>query len=483
MSEQTSRPLTVIVLAAGEGKRMRSDTPKVLQPLLGRTLLGHVLAAVSGLSAERTLVVVGVGADQVTAHVTEMAPKAQPVVQHAQLGTGHAVRTALAALPEHEVAGTVLVLYGDLPLLRAETLHELIAAHEAAGAAATLLSAEVGDPAGFGRVLRGPGGGLARIVEDRDATAEQRGIPEINVGCYAFAAGALRDGLSRLGRDNAQQEEYLTDVPGLLVGDGAPVAVHRASDPAEAIGCNDRAELATARARLRDRINLAWLRAGVTIIDPSASWIDVTVALGRDAVIEPNTHLRGATVVGEGASVGPDVSLIDCQVGEHATVLRAHAVSAQIGPGAEVGPYAYLRPGARLAARAKVGTFVELKEAELGEEAKVPHLAYVGDATIGAQANIGAGTIFANYDGVAKHHTDVGQASFVGSNSCLVAPVTVGDGAYVAAGSTITRDVPSGALGLARGQQRDVEGWVQRRRAGTRSAEAAARADDRPAAG
>jgi bifunctional UDP-N-acetylglucosamine pyrophosphorylase/glucosamine-1-phosphate N-acetyltransferase len=469
-------PRTVIVLAAGEGKRMRSALPKVLHPLLGRTLLGHVLAATEGFAADRTLVVVGAGAEQVTAHLAETAPKAIPVTQAEQFGTGHAVRVALAAIPEPDRAGTVVVVNGDLPLLRTETIAGLVEAHEAAGAAATVLSVELADPTGLGRILRNPVGGLAGIVEERDATVAQRTIREANAGVYAFDLARLPAALDRLHRQNAQGEEYLTDVPGLLLADGHPVAVHRASDPADVLGCNDRAELAVARARLRDRVNLAWMRSGVTIIDPASAWIDVTATLGRDVVVEPGTHLRGATVIGEGATVGPEVSLVDTVVGEGASVVRAHAVQSRIGPGAQVGPYASLRPASALAAGAKVGTFVETKNAEIGEGAKVAHQAYVGDATIGPRANIGAGTIFVNYDGVGKHHTEVGEAAFVGSNSNLVAPVTVGAGAYVAAGSTVTAEVPPGALGVTRSQQRTIDGWVQRRRAGTSSAEAAARA-------
>jgi bifunctional UDP-N-acetylglucosamine pyrophosphorylase/glucosamine-1-phosphate N-acetyltransferase len=471
----SQRPRTVIILAAGEGKRMRSALPKVLHPLLGRSLLGHVLSAADGLSADRTLVVVGAGAEPVTAHLAEVAPKAVPVHQSEPLGTGHAVRVALASLPDPD-DGTVLVLNGDLPLLSVSTLRQLAEAHESAGAAATLLSAVVDDPRGLGRVIRDPDGGLVSIVEDPDATAAQRQIREVNAGCYAFETGALRQALGRLGRDNAQGEEYLTDVAGMLAADGARVVVHRVAEPVDTLGCNDRVELAAVRAHLRDRVNTGWLLAGVTIVDPATTWVDVTVTLGQDAVIEPNTHLRGVTAIGEGATVGPDVSLIDTSVGAGATVLRSHAVGAEIGPDAVVGPYAYLRPGARLARRAKVGTFVEVKQSEVGERAKVPHLTYVGDATIGPDANIGAGTVFVNYDGVAKHHTEVGQAAFVGSNSSLVAPVTLGDGAYVAAGSTVTKEVAAGALGVTRGQQRNIDGWVVRRRAGTRSAQAAAAA-------
>jgi bifunctional UDP-N-acetylglucosamine pyrophosphorylase / glucosamine-1-phosphate N-acetyltransferase len=471
VSQQTR---TVVVLAAGEGKRMRSALPKVLHPLLGRSLLGHVLAAADELAADRTLVVVGAGAEQVTAHLAEIAPKAVAVTQAEQRGTGHAVRTALASIAE--LAGTVVVLYGDTPLLRGETVTGLVEAHEAAGAAATLLAARVDVPTGLGRIIRDRDGGLASIVEERDATSEQRAIREINAGVYAFDAGLLREALGRLDAHNHQREEYLTDVPGLLVTGGHPVAVHTASDPTDTRGCNDRAELASLRALLRDRINARWMRAGVTILDPATTWIDATATVGPDTVLDQNTQLRGATAVGEGATIGPDVSLIDTVVGDGASVVRAHAVQSIIGPDAEVGPYASLRPASRLAAGAKVGTFVETKNSEIGEGAKVSHQAYVGDATIGPRANVGAGTIFVNYDGRAKHHTDVGEAAFVGSNSNLVAPVTVGDGAYVAAGSTVTKDVPPGALAVARGQQRNVDGWVQLRRPGTRSADAAKRA-------
>jgi bifunctional UDP-N-acetylglucosamine pyrophosphorylase / glucosamine-1-phosphate N-acetyltransferase len=469
-----TRSRTVVILAAGEGKRMKSTTPKALHPLLGRSLVGHVLAAAGQLAAERTLVVVGVGAEQVTTHLAEIAPHATPVVQAEQRGTGHAVRTALAATPE--AAGTVVVLHGDTPLLRPETVGTLVEAHEAGGAAATLLAAHVDDPAGLGRIVRNPRGSLERIVEERDATAEQRAIREVNAGVYAFDATLLRDALGKLGTDNDQGEEYLTDVPALLIAAGYEVGVHVTPEPTEALGCNDRAELAALRALLRDRVNTAWMRSGVTILDPATTWIDVTAALGRDAVIDQNTQLRGATAVGEGATVGPDVSLIDTVVEAGASVVRAHAVSSHIGPRAQVGPYASLRPASRLAGGAKVGTFVETKNAALGEGAKVGHQAYVGDATIGPYANIGAGTIFVNYDGVAKHHTEVGEAAFVGCDTSLVAPVTVGDGAYVAAGSAITRDVPAGALAVTRSPQRTIDGWVARRRPSTRAATAAAAA-------
>jgi bifunctional UDP-N-acetylglucosamine pyrophosphorylase/glucosamine-1-phosphate N-acetyltransferase len=454
---------------------MKSATPKVLHPLLGRTLVGHVLAAASAAGADRTIVVVGHKAEQVEAHLAEIAPEATAVLQAQQNGTGHAVRIALDAVPE--VSGTVVVLNGDVPLLRAETVASLVAAHESGARGATVLAAEVADPAGLGRIVRDGSGNLERIVEERDASAEVRAIREINAGIYAFDAAALREALGKLSTDNDQGEEYLTDVFGLLASVGRPVGVFVAPDADETLGCNDRAELANLRALLRDRVNTAWMRSGVSILDPATTWIDVTVSLEPDAVIDQNSQLVGSTTVATGAVVGPDTTLIDTSVGEGATVLRTHALGAEVGPAASVGPFSFLRPGTRLARKSKVGGFVETKNAELGEGAKVPHLSYVGDASIGAKANVGAGTIFANYDGVNKSRTVVGEAAFVGSDTVLIAPVEIGPGAYVAAGSAIAKDVPPGSLGVTRAQQRNVEGWTARRRPGTVSAEAAARAE------
>jgi bifunctional UDP-N-acetylglucosamine pyrophosphorylase/glucosamine-1-phosphate N-acetyltransferase len=468
---------TVVVLAAGEGKRMKSATPKVLHPLLGRTLVGHVLAAADAAQAATTLVVVGHKADMVARHLTEIAPAATPVLQAQQNGTGHAVRIALETVPN--ASGTVIVLNGDVPLLRPATVEALVNAHEAAKTAATVLVAEVADPAGLGRIVRDRAGNLERIVEERDATAEQRALREVNAGIYAFDGALLREALGKLSTDNDQGEEYLTDVFELLASMGHAVGVHVAPDADETLGCNDRAELAALRALLRDRVNTAWMRAGVAILDPATTWIDVTVTLDPDAEIDQNSQLLGATAVGAGAIIGPDTTLIDTTVDRGAVVLRTHSIGAQIGPDATVGPFSFLRPGTRLGRKAKVGGFVETKNAELGEGAKVPHLSYVGDAAIGAKSNIGAGTIFANYDGVNKHRTTVGEAAFVGSDTVLVAPVEVGPGAYVAAGSVITGPVPAGALGVTRAPQRNVEGWTARRRAGTVSDEAARRAQEK----
>ncbi|MFD2091843.1 bifunctional UDP-N-acetylglucosamine diphosphorylase/glucosamine-1-phosphate N-acetyltransferase GlmU [Blastococcus deserti] len=467
----------VVVLAAGQGTRMRSATPKVLHTLGGRSLLGHVLAAAEPLSAGATVVVVGAGRALVEEHLAQVAPAALPVVQEQQRGSGHAAAVALEAVPDLE--GPVLILNGDAPLLRAATVAALVGAHHAAGSTLTVLTAEVDDPTGLGRIVRGADGAVRAIVEERDATPEQRENREINAGVYVGDAAALRRALARIGTDNDQGELYLTDVVGLLVGDGAPVGGFVAQDPDDVLGCNDRRELAARRRTLNDRVLDELMRSGVTVVDPQTTWVDVTVTVAADAVLEPGTQLQGATSVAAGAVVGPDTTLLDTEVEERATVVRSHVLGAVVGPEASVGPFSYLRPGTRLARGAKVGAFVETKNAEVGEGSKVPHLSYVGDATIGRGANIGAATVFVNYDGVAKHHTTVGDHVRIGSDTMLVAPVTVGDGAYTAAGSVITSDVPPGAMAVARAHQRNVGGWVRRRRPGTPAAEAAEAAQRR----
>ncbi|RKS68605.1 bifunctional UDP-N-acetylglucosamine pyrophosphorylase/glucosamine-1-phosphate N-acetyltransferase [Motilibacter peucedani] len=464
----------VVVLAAGEGTRMRSRTPKVLHAAGGRPLLGSVLAAAQAVRPERVVVVVGAGREAVTAYLSQAAPTAEWVVQERQGGTGHAVRTALDTLPE--LTGTVVVTSGDTPLLQGATLERLVATHASSGASATVLSALLPDATGYGRVLRDETGAVTAIVEQRDATDEQLAVREINSGTYAFDAAALRGALARLSTDNAQGEEYLTDVLAILRADGLPVAAVAADDARDVAGVNDRVQLAEAEAVLRERVLLALMRSGVTVRDPASTWVEGSVRVEPDAVLLPGTRLHGSTTVATGAVVGPDATLVDTTVGEGAHVRNATCEGAEIGPGASVGPYTYLRPGTVLGRGAKAGGFVEMKSAVLGDEAKVPHLSYVGDAEIGEGANIGAATIFANYDGVAKHRSSVGPHARVGSDTVLVAPVSVGAGAYTAAGSVITEDVPAGAMGVARGRQRSVEGWVERRRAGSTSAEAAARA-------
>jgi bifunctional UDP-N-acetylglucosamine pyrophosphorylase / glucosamine-1-phosphate N-acetyltransferase len=471
-----ARPAAVIVLAAGQGRRMKSATPKVLHTMCGRSLLGHVLAAIEPLQPERLLIVLGHERPMVEKFLAEAAPHAEVVVQDEQLGTGHAARLALEAAPE--LSGTVLVMHGDTPLFRRETLTAVLDRHAQSGTAATMLTAVVPDPFNYGRVTRDGDGHVTGIVEERDADDRVRQISEICTGVYAYDARTLRDALERIAADNAQQEEYLTDVIGQLVAESTPVVGVVADDGQETLGVNDRAQLADARRIMRDRIVAHWMRAGVTITDPQTTWMGVRVQLEPDVVIHQNTQLHGATTIRTGAVVGPNCTLTDTVVGNDAIVVNAVCDEAEIGAGATVGPYSYLRPGTKLGPGGKIGGFVETKNADIGAGAKVPHLTYVGDATIGDDANIGAGTVFVNYDGVDKHHTTVGEASFVGSGTMLVGPREVGPGAYVAAGSAITEDVPPGAMAVGRAHQRNVLDWVFKRRAGTKTADAARRAGE-----
>jgi bifunctional UDP-N-acetylglucosamine pyrophosphorylase/glucosamine-1-phosphate N-acetyltransferase len=457
-----ARPAAVVVLAAGEGTRMKSaGTPKVLHPLGGRTMLGHVVAAARALVPEHLVVVVGHGRELVTAALAELDAGAVAVVQEEQLGTGHAVRVALEGLPP--LTGTVVVVPGDAPLLTAATLSRLVEVHRSAEASTTLLTAELDDPTGYGRVVR-DGGSVAAVVEHKDADAATRALREVATSVYAFDAAALADSLEQLTTDNAQGEEYLTDVVGLHRAAGLVVAAHLAEDSDETMGVNDRVQLAAAGRLLRDRVVERHQRAGVTVVDPLTTWVDVDVQVGQDAVLHPGTRLHGRTTVGAGAVVGPDSTLTDTEVGPGARVVASHCTGAVVGPDADVGPYTFLRPGSRLGTGSKAGAFVEIKASSIGDGSKVPHLSYVGDATVGERSNVGAATVFVNYDGRAKHRTTVGDDVRIGSDSMLVAPLTIGDGAYTAAGSVITQDVPAGALGVGRARQRNIEGWVARRR-------------------
>jgi bifunctional UDP-N-acetylglucosamine pyrophosphorylase / glucosamine-1-phosphate N-acetyltransferase len=475
----SSRPSVVVILAAGEGKRMKSATPKVLHAMAGRSLLGHVIEAASTLEPHHLVVVVGHGRDAVSAHVAEVAPWAVTVVQEEQNGTGHAVRVALADLAGKGIStadGPVVVLTGDTPLLTGRTLVTMLLEHESTSASATVLTARLSDPTGYGRVVREPGGSVAAIVEDKDATEDQRRIDEINSGMYAFSADRLAACLGRLTTDNAQGEEYLTDVVGLLRADGDVVSASLCADPDEVLGVNDRVQLAQAAVLMRDRINESWMRQGVAILDPASTWLDVDVDLQADVVIRPQVTMRGPTSVATGAVVGPGTTLVSCEVGSGAEVIHTWAELAVIGEGARVGPFTFLRPGTVLGRDTRAGAYVEIKNSTIGDGAKVPHLSYVGDAEVGTGTNIGAATIVVNYDGVDKHRTVVGDHVRIGSDTMLVAPVTVGDGAYTAAGSVITDDVPPGAMAVGRARQRNIEGWVQRKRPGSPAADAAARA-------
>jgi bifunctional UDP-N-acetylglucosamine pyrophosphorylase/glucosamine-1-phosphate N-acetyltransferase len=464
----------VVVLAAGEGTRMKSTLPKVLHRIGGRSLLEHSVAAADGLEPQHLAVVVRHGRDAVAPHVEQAAPHAVVVDQDDVPGTGRAVQCALEALPQ--LAGTVVVTYGDVPLLSTQTLADLVAAHERDGDAVTVLTATVDDPTGYGRVLRDADGHVAAIVEQKDADDAQRAVREINSGIYAFDADVLREALGQVTRDNAQGEMYLTDVVSIARAAGRRVGAHRLDDVWQTEGVNDRVQLARMGAELNRRTVEAWMREGVTVVDPATTWVDVHVRLGRDVRLLPGTQLHGSTTVAEQAVIGPDTTLTDVEVGKRAVVQRTHGSEAVIGADATVGPFAYLRPGTRLGEAGKIGTFVETKNAEIGAGSKVPHLSYVGDATIGEHSNIGAASVFVNYDGVNKARTTIGSHCRTGSDNMFVAPVTVGDGAYSGAGTVVRKDVPPGALAINVAPQRNLEGWTLSKRAGTASADAAARA-------
>ena len=488
----------VMILAAGAGTRMNSATPKVLHSIAGRSLLHHAINAANELEPNRLVVVVRHERDAVAAHATNVAPGVLVADQDEIPGTGRAVFCGLSALDAASVAaavaqgqrgdealaarasGAVLVTSADVPLVTGELLAALADEHYGSGNAVTMLTARVADPGAYGRIIRGTDGAVLRIVEAKDASGAELAVDEINAGIYAFDAGTLRSALANVGRDNAQREMYLTDVVEIARESGGRVGAFIAPDAAAVEGVNDRVQLAAAGATLNRTILERWMRAGVSIVDPSTTWIDADVELEPDSIILPGTQLLGATSVATGASVGPDTTLVDTEVGVRAKVVRTHANLAVIGVDAEVGPFAHLRPGAIVGEGGKVGEFVGVKNSVIGAGAKVPHLSYVGDAEIGEGSNVGAGTIFVNYDGVGKHRTSVGSHVRIGSDNTLIAPVTIGDGAYTGAGSVIRRDVPSGALGVSAGAQRNIEGWVARARAGTAAANAVVRpsADD-----
>jgi bifunctional UDP-N-acetylglucosamine pyrophosphorylase / glucosamine-1-phosphate N-acetyltransferase len=471
-SDQAPTPVAaVVILAAGEGKRMKSSRSKLLHEIAGHSMLSYTVTAATTLQPEHIIVVIGHLRDQVAAHLAEIAPHVLTAVQEKQLGTGHAVQVALDQLAD--LTGDVIVTMGDVPMLSGETLTALLVEHQTSRAAATVLTAQVPDPTGYGRILRDADGMVTGIVEHRDADDAQREIAEINSGIYVFEATALRSALTELAPSNDQGELYLTDVLAVLREAGNPVGAYLIDDLWQTEGVNDRVQLSQMNAELNRRILERWMREGVTVVDPASTWVHASVDLAPDVVLLPGTSLEGATSVAAGARIGPDTTLIDVEVGENAMVTRTHASLSVIGPGANVGPYAYLRPGTTLGAGGKIGTFVEAKNARIGPGAKAPHLSYLGDAVIGEGANIGAGVIFANYDGVRKSTSTVGAYAFVGSNAVLAAPVEVADGAYIAAGSTITGDVGPGELAVSRGRQRNVPGWVGRKRAGTKTARAA----------
>ncbi|CAM2864769.1 UDP-N-acetylglucosamine diphosphorylase/glucosamine-1-phosphate N-acetyltransferase [Mycobacterium intermedium] len=473
----------VLVLAAGPGTRMRSDTPKVLHTLGGRSMLSHSLHAMTKLAPQHLVVVLGHGHERISPLVSELAEKLGRTIdvalQDKPLGTGHAVLCGLSALPS-DYAGIVVVAAGDTPLLDADTLADLIATHSATSAAVTVLTTTLDDPYGYGRILRTQDNEVMAIVEQTDATPSQREIREVNTGVYAFDIAPLRSALGQLSSNNAQQELYLTDVVAILRRDGHTVQASHLDDSAVVAGVNNRVQLAELGAELNRRIVSAHQLAGVTVIDPATTWIDVDVTIGRDTVIYPGTQLLGKTQIGGHCEIGPDTTLSDVTVGNDATVCRTHGASASIGDGATVGPFTFVRPGTVLGAEAKLGAFVETKNSTIGTGTKVPHLTYVGDADIGEHSNIGASSVFVNYDGVNKSRTKIGSHVRTGSDTMFVAPVSVGDGAYTGAGTVVREDVPPGALAVSAGPQRNIEKWVQRKRPGTPSAEAAEAAEQQP---
>lgn len=473
--------LAVVILAAGQGTRMKSSLPKVLHRIAGRSLVAHVLDTAAALQPEIVLAVVRHDRDRVAQAVLDHAPNTRIIDQDEIPGTGRAVELAVAALPA-DFDGSIVVLSGDVPLIDAPTLDRLVRGHEQHGRGMTLLSAVFDNPTGLGRILRDADGAMRGIVEEKDASDAERRVTEINGGVYVFARAALEQALSEIDTNNAQAEKYLTDAAARILAAGGVVDAVATDDAWLIAGVNDRAQLSEAGRELNRRIVLRHQRAGVTVQDPSTTWIDADVSIEPDVEILPGSYLQGATSIATGAVIGPDTTLVDCEVGEGAHIRRSEATLAVFGAGAEVGPFSYIRPGTELGEGGKIGAFVETKNAKIGDASKVPHLSYVGDATIGEGSNIGAGTIFANYDGVQKHHAEVGDAVRIGSKNVLIAPVTVQDGAYTAAGTVVRKDVPPGSLAMNVAPQRNLEGWVAENRPGTSSASAANQASSEQAA-
>ena len=463
----------VIVLAAGEGTRMKSKSAKVLHEIAGRTIIENLLAAVKPLEAKNLIVVVGSHKDEVIEHLSKIAPKAKTVFQEKRNGTGGAAQLALAS---HKGDGTVLILAGDTPLLTTQTLQEFIDLHASQKNKASVLTALLPDPTGYGRIIRGDNGAILKIVEEKDAADSEKDIDEINTGVYLFESKALSAVISKIQSNNSQKELYLTDVISLLNDQKDFAHAILSNDYTETLGINDRTQLAEVTAIMRDRINNQHMLAGVSIIDPTTTWIDAGVKIEADVVIYPSSSISGESVIKSGAIIGPRTTLVDCEVGSDASVIESFATKSKIGAGAKVGPYTYLRKGTVLDSDSKAGAFVEIKNSTVGKGSKVAHLSYVGDAQIGQESNIGAATVFVNYDGENKHQTKIGDQVRIGSDTMLVAPVTIGDGAYTAAGSVINEDVPAGAIGIGRARQVNILGWVLKKRKDSKSAAAAKKA-------
>lgn len=448
-----------IVMAAGQGKRMKSKLYKVLHPVCGKPMVGHVLDVLEAIGAERTVVVVGHGAEAVKQYVGD---RAEFALQAEQLGTGHAVMAAEPLLQDED--GVTIVLSGDTPLIRPDSLDAMIRMHREQQAAATLLSASLAVPHGYGRVIRDEQGFVASIVEQKDCTPGEDAVKEINAGMYCFDNRKLFAALKQVTNDNAQQEYYLTDVIGIFREQGETILAYCTTDEAEWIGVNDRIALSEAEGFMQDRIRREHMRAGVTFIQPGSTLVEKDVVIGQDTVLHPGTVLRSGTIIGADCEIGPNSELNACKVGDGVQIRHSVLTEAEVGDGSTVGPFAYLRPGAKLAGHVKIGDFVEIKNAVLEEGVKVSHLSYVGDAHVGKNVNIGCGAITVNYDGFNKHKTEIGDDAFIGSNVNLIAPVKVGKGAFVVAGSTITQDVEGNAVAIARERQTNKLGYAERLR-------------------
>jgi len=463
----------VIILAAGDSKRMKSKQSKVLHKVAGRSVIENLLTSVEKLQAKNLTVVVGANKDEVVEHLGQVAPKAKTVFQEKRDGTGGATQLALA---EHKGDGTVLILAGDTPLLTHQTLSEFVQVHQKEKQSASVLTAILPDPTGYGRVIRGDDNEILKIVEEKDASELEKEVDEINTGVYLFDLSLLKDVIKNLKSNNAQSELYLTDVISLINAAGKKSYAVLSNDYTETLGINDRTQLAEVCAIMRDRINNQHMLNGVAIVDPATTWIDHGVEIESDVVIYPGSAISGKTVIKSGAVIGPRTSLDDCIVEAGAKVIESNCTQSKIGKDAKVGPFTYLRKGTVLANESKAGAFVEIKNSTVGEGTKVAHLSYVGDAEIGKESNIGAATIFVNYDGESKHKSKVGDHVRIGSDTMLVAPVSVGDGAYTAAGSVINEDVPAGAIGIGRARQVNILGWVLKKRKDSKSAAAAKKA-------
>lgn len=457
-AEDSRRSLAVVVLAAGLGTRMKSRKPKVLHELCGKPMIVWVNEAIQAVKPDRTLVVLGDGVEA----VHQVLPQStEAVMQERQLGTGDAVRAVREALEGFE--GDIMVMCGDTPLVTGEALAGLLETHGSKAPACTLMTVILEDPSHYGRIVQDADGRVTRIVEHRDASDEEKKISDVNAGVYVFEAPALWEALAEVGTDNSQGEVYLTDVIGIMEEHGQVVLAHTVDDPSVVLGVNSRLDMAQAAGIMRKRILERHMLEGVTVIDPGSTFVDAGVRIGRDTVLEPMTVLRGDTIIGEDCVIGPSTTMADSSVDDGSTVVSSHVTGAEIAAGCSVGPFAFLRPGARLEAGAKAGTFVEIKNSLVGEGAKVPHLSYIGDAEIGAGSNIAAGNITANYDGAGKHRTVIGKDVYTGADTVFVAPVEVGDGAMTGAGSVITGDVPSGGMGIARARQRNIEDYAKKK--------------------